>query len=150
MGKWIGVDFDGTLATYDGWQGTTLGAPIAPMVARVQNWLLEGKEVRIVTARVSTRNDVKEWDSDTHRKAIQDWCQFHVGWKLPVTAEKDFEMMELWDDRAVSVEMNTGKICDMRKTDKFVSIGKTITKHDTGCNDRPRTSRGCYCGADHQ
>ena len=29
MKEWLGVDFDGTLAKYDGWQGHThLGEPI--------------------------------------------------------------------------------------------------------------------------
>lgn len=113
---WIGVDFDGTLAHYDGWQGTKLGEPIPAMVARVKGWVADGYEVRIVTARVSSRNEKKRlengedmWEADAHRAAIEEWCAQHIGVRLPVTAEKDFEMIELWDDRAVQVEKNTGK-----------------------------------------
>ena len=32
---WIGVDFDGTLATYNGWNDGKLGEPIPLMVDRV-------------------------------------------------------------------------------------------------------------------
>jgi hypothetical protein len=121
---WIGVDFDGTLATYEGWQGTKLGKPIPRMVNRVKQWLAEGKEVRIMTARVSGRNEASRlkngeemWLANDHEIAIQNWCIEHIGRSLPVTAEKDFEMKELWDDRAVSVEFNTGVIMDVRKDD---------------------------------
>lgn len=117
MAKWIGVDFDGTLAHYDSWQGTKLGEPIPAMVNRVKKWLAEGKEVRIMTARVSSRNQVvrlengeEMWESRAHELAIQDWCEKHLGCRLKVTAEKDFQMVELWDDRAVAVEKNTGRI----------------------------------------
>ena len=53
-GGWIGVDLDGTLARYDGWKGPEhIGEPLMPMVERVKAWLAEGREVRIMTARVS-------------------------------------------------------------------------------------------------
>lgn len=114
--KWIGVDFDGTLATYDRSQGTALGTPIPLMVSRVKNWLAQGTEVRIMTARVSSRNQTMRleqgedmWEAESHRRAIEEWCERHLGQKLVVTAEKDFQMAELWDDRAVTVEMNTGR-----------------------------------------
>ena len=34
----------------------------------------------------------------------------HIGQELEVTCTKDFGMIELWDDRAIRVEKNTGKI----------------------------------------
>ena len=114
--KWIGVDFDGTLAYYDRWQGTSLGEPIPLMLERVKHWLAQGIEIRILTARVSSRNQVMRlskgeemWESEAHRAAIEAWCEKHLGQKLVVTAEKDFQMSELWDDRAVTVEKNTGR-----------------------------------------
>lgn len=113
--KWIGVDFDGTLAYYDRWQGTKLGEPVPLMVRRIKRWLAEGVEVRIMTARVSSRNQAMRlengedmWEAESHRKAIEDWCELHLGQRLQVTAEKDFLMGELWDDRAVTVGYNTG------------------------------------------
>ncbi len=36
MGKWIGVDFDGVLATYNASQGNALGKPVPAMVSRVK------------------------------------------------------------------------------------------------------------------
>jgi hypothetical protein len=43
------------------------------------------------------------------REAIEGWCREHVGQVLTVTNAKDFGMIELWDDRAVTVEFNTGQ-----------------------------------------
>jgi len=110
---WIGVDLDGTLARYDGWTGQySIGAPVPRMVERVREWLQQGVEVRIFTARVSTglRNlDGSEFDLEGIRKAIEDWCERHVGQRLPVTCQKDYAMLELWDDRAVQVIPNTGE-----------------------------------------
>jgi hypothetical protein len=105
MSGWIGVDLDGTLAVYDGWRDVGhIGPPVPAMLARVKAWLAEGREVRVVTARVGG------WDSDAARSAIEEWCVEHVGEKLVVTCAKDFGMIELWDDRAVQVETNTGRI----------------------------------------
>jgi hypothetical protein len=109
MSGWIGVDLDGTLAQYDRWRGEKhIGAPIAPMVARVRRWIAAGHEVRIFTARVSADGgdgrDVAEV-----RGYIERWCAEHIGFVLPVTNVKDYGMHELWDDRAVQVEKNTGR-----------------------------------------
>lgn len=107
---WIGVDLDGTLAHYDGWQGEThIGPPIPLMLARVKQWLLLHVDVRIVTARVSCR-DPEELAAVT--KAINVWCLEHVGEILPLTCEKDYSMVVLWDDRCVQVERNTGRRVD--------------------------------------
>jgi len=105
---WIGVDLDGTLAYYTGIWTTDLevGAPIPLMVKRVQHWLASGFEVRILTARVNSKNPRRE----AVTKVIQDWCETNIGQTLEVTAEKDYDMIILWDDRAVRVETNTGKI----------------------------------------
>lgn len=110
MSGWIGVDLDGTLAKYDGWRGMHhIGDPVGPMFSRVVQWLKEGKEVKIFTARVAVSN---EDDRNHIIDAIQNWCVKHGLPKLPVTNEKDFGMVELWDDRAVQVVPNTGKRVD--------------------------------------
>lgn len=113
---WIGVDFDGTLAEYHGWS-QELGEPIPLMVKRVKEWLRDGKDVRIFTARVSVtgrKNLQGEVDDAKYAAKVRDqigaWCEKHLGQRLPVTATKDFEMIELWDDRCVHVEINTGRI----------------------------------------
>jgi hypothetical protein len=106
---WIGVDLDGTLAHYDGWKGELhVGKPVPMMMARVKAWLDAGVEVRIFTARVAEGEGRHEADVEQIRERIQDWCEAHGLPRLKVTNVKDFQMMELWDDRAVSVEPNTG------------------------------------------
>lgn len=116
---WIGVDLDGTLATYTTFKGHEhIGEPIAPMVERVKRWIAEGRDVRVFTARadggVAAKNAgepaYKEFeDRDKIINIIQDWTEKHIGVRLPVTNVKDFCMDELWDDRAVQVEKNTGR-----------------------------------------
>lgn len=129
MNGWIGVDFDGTLAAYDGWVSPThCGEPIAPMVDRVQRWRKEGREVRIFTARVFPLTVViNDGDLAALRasvsgapgrvaqaldavEAIQHWSRRHLGEVLPVTCVKDYGMIELYDDRAVQVRPNTGEL----------------------------------------
>lgn len=103
MNGWIGVDLDGTLAEYDGWKGENhIGRPIPLMVERVKRWIAEGKEVKIFTARV--------WQEDSRdvRLAIHTWCEKHIGHTLEITCQKDYGMIELWDDRCVQVIPNTG------------------------------------------
>ncbi len=112
MSGWIGVDLDGTLAKYNGWQGPLhIGEPIQPMLDRVKNWLLQGIEVRIVTARVSWIEDNNESleQSFMCRYTIDKWCEQWLGKTLLITNEKDYGMLELWDDRCKQVVPNTGE-----------------------------------------
>lgn len=107
MNNWIGVDLDGTLAKYEGWQGFAhIGEPVPAMVARVKDWLAKGMTVKVFTARVGPSKDVN--DAIRAREAIEKWCLEHIGAVLPITATKDFAMVELWDDRCVQVIPNTG------------------------------------------
>lgn len=99
---WIGVDLDGTLAFYNGWKGIEyIGDPIPRMLERVKEWLAEGIEVRIFTARACQPEAVPY---------IVKWCIEHIGVALRVTNVKDYAMLELWDDRAVGVQFNQGTI----------------------------------------
>lgn len=106
---WIGVDLDGTLAVSDGDYSDPLkiGAPVPAMLERVKKWISAGKDVRIFTARAAPGRDTA-----LNRLAIETWCIKHFGKILPITNAKDPEMEQLWDDRAVQVERNTGKRCD--------------------------------------
>jgi hypothetical protein len=111
---WIGVDLDGTLAEYDGWQGPAhIGKPIPRMAERVKQWLAEGKHVKIFTARVYS-DGTPERDQEVLDSvgAINRWCREHVGQALNITCVKNFAMVELWDDRAIQVELNTGRRAD--------------------------------------
>lgn len=107
MSGWIGVDLDGTLAEYGGWKGPGhIGAPIPAMLKRVREWVAADREVRIFTARVSGP------DPDEARGHIEAWLLEHIGHTLPITNVKDYGMVALWDDRAVQVEINTGRRVD--------------------------------------
>lgn len=100
---WVGVDLDGTLAQYGKWNGGLIGEPIPAMVARVKSMLDRHIDVRVFTARVS--------DGDPRTvEAIEHWCIRHIGVALKVTNVKDYAMVALYDDRAVAVEKNTGRV----------------------------------------
>lgn len=111
---WIGVDLDGTLAHYSGWQGhDAIGDPILPMLDRVRGWVEDGREVRIFTARVAPSSIAANGLSlEDVLGPIKAWCFNHIGRHLEITHEKDFGMVELWDDRCVQVIPNTGKRAD--------------------------------------
>jgi len=132
---WIGVDLDGTLAFYDHWRGVEhIGAPIPAMLNRVKVWLADGRDVRIFTARVdggevaiSMGNEAgKDFrDVDNVRGIITEWLIEHVGVPLPITCQKDYGMIELWDDRCVQVIPNTGRtIADELKSVRMALAGK--------------------------
>lgn len=124
---WIGVDLDGTLAIHEAytnegirkeehliphWDGF-IGEPIPSMVAKVQQWLREGREVKIVTARVAHYGfGIEDNRSVENQLAlVKEWLLEHIGQELEVVAHKDFAMIELWDDRAIRVMTNTGERC---------------------------------------
>lgn len=104
---WIGVDLDGTLAHYNGWRGIEhIGEPVPLMFERVRAWLAEGKTVKIFTARVSVDGP----ERDFVIAVIHAWLVRHGLPHLEVTNVKDFGMVELWDDRAITVVHNTGAV----------------------------------------
>ena len=78
---WIGVDLDGTLAHQADEMDGSIGAPA------------EGKTVKIFTARWHRGPD--------EVSKIQDWCQAHGLPRLDVTASKNLNTIEVWDDHAV-------------------------------------------------
>ena len=118
---WIGIDLDGTLAEYDGWKGVEhIGKPIPSMVERVKAWIIEGKDVRIFTARVCMSQSKK--DFTTAYEAIAAWCRKYIGKELKITAEKDWKMIKLWDDRCVSVIPNTGEIIPLDSNERVKEL----------------------------
>lgn len=121
---WIGVDIDGTLAEYERtpeelWDGTKIGKPIPLMLARVKRWIGQGREVRIVTARVALNEggDLHAAHSQAiaNMIAVQDWLEAVGLPRLRVQAHKDYRMVELWDDRAVRVVENTGYVSSQQE-----------------------------------
>lgn len=113
---WVGFDLDGTLVVYDEWRGAMhIGEPIPSMVNLVKKYLEKGTEVRIVTARVSGL-DLAPIGSPEYKEAgacaeaISAWSLRTFGRFLQITCSKDFNMLLLYDDRAIQVETNTGRI----------------------------------------
>jgi hypothetical protein len=99
---WTGVDLDGTLARFD--QGSSLseiGPPVPLMLERVRSMIANGERVKIVTARAADPDQVP---------LIRKWLRDNGLPPLEITDAKDYNMIRLYDDRAVQVERNTGRI----------------------------------------
>jgi hypothetical protein len=102
----IAVDLDGTLVEYHGWQGDEhIGDVIPKMMNRVKQWVAEGKEVVIFTARVSEGGD----DGALAAHHIRNFLSGHGLGALEITAIKQKKFKEFWDDRAVQIVHNTGE-----------------------------------------
>lgn len=105
MSGWIGVDLDGTLAKNPTLQqmerGQTVGDPIVPMLERVRGWLAQGKEVKVFTARACDPSEIP---------SIRQWLDALDLHNVDITNAKDFGCLEIWDDIAVRVEKNTGRV----------------------------------------
>lgn len=119
---WCGVDLDSTLAIYVSGQFPEIGEPVPAILTIVKRLLEEGRDVRIMTARVGNlfKHDVSKAEFDdacVQLTLVEQWCQKHLGRVLPVTAVKDYDMDFLLDDRAVTVEKNTGRILTVGWTD---------------------------------
>lgn len=109
---WIGFDLDGTLADdrHESWPEP--GPPIPEMYDRVKALIKMGIEVRIVTARAEDSRQIP---------IVKNWLRKQGLGDLEVTNEKDMDMIELWDDRAVQVERNSGKPLGPNLTDRLIS-----------------------------
>ena len=105
---YIACDLDKTLAYYDGKfvSHRDIGEPIPAMVEVIKRHINNGTTVKIFTARAD--DDYPEHDEVI--TIIQDWTEKHLGKRLEVTNKKDRHMWLLYDDRAVQVEPNTGRI----------------------------------------
>src|SRR4051812_18499178 len=96
---WVGFDLDGTIARYEGWKGPNhIGEPIRPAIERLKRILKAGVTVKVVTARVSKDSTPEEIRS--FKAIFNIWCDTAIGQRLELTAEKDYSMLVLFDDRA--------------------------------------------------
>lgn len=113
--RFIAVDWDGTLVHYDKYQGPGVyGRPVYSMVARIQKWLADGHEVVIFTSRVNVEHDM-DVAMREHHMIAQSLLAMGLP-ALPITANKSHRFTEFWDDRAVPVKKNTGKVDVERKS----------------------------------
>lgn len=119
----IAVDFDGTLCTYvlsPKLSPEIHGEPVPSMVERVKLWLNQGRDVVIFTARATTQEAIPP---------VEDWCEKHLGRKLKVTNIKTLDIVEIWDDRAISVKVNTGEFLDANEGNRQIPF--IIRKENT-------------------
>lgn len=99
---WVGVDLDGTLARWEsGSSINSIGQPVPEMLALVKKMLGHGIRVKIFTARAG--------DPSQHGLIAQ-WLEKNGLPPLEVTNVKDYAMERLYDDRAIQVERNTGRL----------------------------------------
>lgn len=101
-GPWIGVDLDGTLAVWDARSTIArIGRPVPQMLELVTHMVADGMRVKIFTARAEDPEQIP---------LIRKWLRRNGLPELEITNVKDYEMQRLYDDRAVQVEQNTGRI----------------------------------------
>lgn len=99
----IAVDLDGTLAEHSPgkFDRNVIGDPVPKMLARVKRWLKEGEAVSIFTARAADPKNIPP---------VRRWLKEHGLSGCDVTNEKTPDMERFYDDRAVSIQRDTGKI----------------------------------------
>jgi len=97
------------MVEYHQWGGPGEYGPAIPaMVERVRKWIDKGHEVIIHTSRVSVEHKFEnvEIEIDSIYRVLDS-----VGLpRLKITANKFIRITEFWDDRAVRVERNKGRI----------------------------------------
>lgn len=112
----VAVDLDKTLAFQDKFRGHEhIGKPIPEMLQRVKDWIKEGTKVVIFTARAHNPKNIPP---------IKAWLREHLGTDLPVTNIKRPEFGKIYDDRAVTIQANTGRI--MTKGIKARAMAKAL------------------------
>lgn len=107
---WFGFDLDGTLAYANHtFNASVIGDPVPKVVSLLKAVLKAGYGARIVTARVAASRDLNfdgvadsEGFAAWQRTLIDNWVMKHIGVRLPITASKDFRMVALIDDLAIS------------------------------------------------
>lgn len=105
--EWEGIDLDATLAVYNGFKGFDhIGAPVPKMLNIVKSMLANGVKVKIFTARA---------DNPEAIPYIKAWLRLVGLPELDVTNVKDRYCVRIWDDKAIQIEPNTGKILSTNK-----------------------------------
>ena len=102
------VDFDGTLAHFDRWRGpNNFGRPISSMIKKVKDFIRNGDEVVIFTARLTPSKKYKIEDIGLMKQGIERWCVRNLGKKLRITNTKGNADV-IYDDRCQKIIQNTG------------------------------------------
>ena len=103
--KVVIFDFDGTIARDDApghfEPPYPLGEPIPHMIQMAQSLIKAGVNVKMFTARACEPESIPP---------LQDWAERHGLGRLEVTNQKDFELIRFFDDRAIQVLPNEGRV----------------------------------------
>ena len=105
--SWVGFDLDGTLAKHTGGYSRKadaglIGEPIWVMIELLKSYLKAGYRVKIFTARA---------DREAEKVNIRLWLgTVGLPMQLEITNRKDYHMLHFYDDRAITVQQDTGKI----------------------------------------
>lgn len=114
---WVGFDFDGTLCVYPYYEPATHGANLERMVTTLRAFIDQGIKCKIVTARAAFPHQ---------KKVVEDWMRENGisqdGAPLEVTDKKDYMMVCLFDDRAVTINPVTGE-CETNPAEVARMIG---------------------------
>jgi hypothetical protein len=106
-------DLNGTLCFHE--KGTPvfnadgefiIGKPINRMVRRIRRMLSEGLKVKIMSGSVGLGGE-KAAVAET---AIRKWCKEHLGRELEVSATITPRCLGLFNDKAIAVIRNTGRL----------------------------------------
>jgi hypothetical protein len=97
-GHWIGFDLDGTLSRTDNpghfEPPYPIGEPFREMLDIVHALKTAGVQVKIFTARACETTNVP---------IVQAWAKKHGLGELPVTHQKDYDLLRFYDDRAIQI-----------------------------------------------
>ena len=101
--RWIGVDLDGTLAHKGEHYTGEIGHILPRMKQRILDYLSDGMEVKIFTARVAQECTKTGRTIPEIISLIQDWLESNELPRLDVTCIKNRECIRIYDDKATQV-----------------------------------------------
>jgi hypothetical protein len=105
---WVGFDLDGTLSRTDNpghfEPPYPLGEPVLHMLQTARSLLDAGVIVKVFTARACEAEMIP---------IVQAWTEKHGLGKLEVTNQKDYNLIRFYDDRAIQIVPNEGKVARM-------------------------------------
>ena len=114
---WVGVDLDGTLSRTDNPGHFSppypLGEPIPEMLLLVKSLLAAGVKVKIFSARACEPRSIP---------LVQSWAERHGLGRLEVTNQKDFDLIRFYDDRAIAMVPNEGRVATLDSAARSVKV----------------------------
>lgn len=119
---WYGIDLDGTLAYLDTKKFPEIGKPVPLIYEKLKKLLEVGVRVKIFTARASEEIEIER---------IRKWLKENdLPENLEITNVKDYNCIEIWDDRVRRVLFNTGYFSDVDMEDENFEEYLTLIKEE--------------------